>query len=253
MSILLPWVQAHDRLLLIREAGEAAADSAAGAPWAIMSDPNADTAANGGSSSDLALTHVPLPAAYIAANWPLSHVAVGAGGADIAVAGRNGVALYSRATERWRLFGDVSQEKAISAQALGWLSRGVLVIASGPSADDPRATNASHELLLLPRYHLDIGSLLARHSLGQAPLAVDCVGSTILVAMEPLEITLFEVEVVGALNPNSTPKATLSVSRQISMLDVGRPLLDLALVPQGTVQAVMCGTLIVRQCDSVIV
>lgn len=226
--------QAHDRLLLIREAGDAANAHAGAAPWAILSDPNNDAAANGGSSSDLTLTHVPLPAAYIAANWPLAHVAVAAGGTDIAVAGRHGVALYSRTAERWRLFGDVSQEKAVSAQSLGWLSRGVLVVASGPDPTDPRATPHAHELLLLPRYHLDLGSVLSRHSLGHAPLAMDCVGSTILVAMEPLEITLYEVEIHGALSPTASPKASLSVSRRISMLDVGRPLLDLALVPQGT-------------------
>jgi hypothetical protein len=69
-------------------------------------DPS-DSAA--GSGSDLHVHHVPLPAAYLAANWPVQHVAVSACGADIAAAGRQGLALFNRRQEKWRLFGDVSQ------------------------------------------------------------------------------------------------------------------------------------------------
>ncbi len=50
--------------------------------------------------SELQLTHLLLPPQYLAVNWPVRHVAVGATGADIAVAGRCGLALYSRAQDR---------------------------------------------------------------------------------------------------------------------------------------------------------
>lgn len=56
-------------------------------------------------------------AAYAAANWPLSHAALSADGADVAVAGTRGLAVYSRRSARWRLFGDVSQEREIAVQA----------------------------------------------------------------------------------------------------------------------------------------
>lgn len=50
-------------------------------------------------------------------------------------------------------------------------------------------------LLPHPRYHLDFGSLLCRFPLSQPPMAVDCVGRHVLIASEPLEIALFEVQV----------------------------------------------------------
>ena len=42
-------------------------------------------------------------------NFPLRHAALSPDGDDVAVAGGRGLALYSRRSARWRLFGDVSQ------------------------------------------------------------------------------------------------------------------------------------------------
>jgi hypothetical protein len=102
------YLQAADRLLLVTEAltGSGPGSSFAAAGSMAGHDPN-DSAA--GSGSDLHVHHVPLPAAYLAANWPLQHVAVSGCGADIAAAGRQGLALFNRRQEKWRLFGDVSQ------------------------------------------------------------------------------------------------------------------------------------------------
>lgn len=89
-----PAGQAHDRLLMIREAGETALG---GAPWASgdASEPAV------GQMGDLTVAHVPLPHSYVAANWPVLRAAVSASGSDIAVAGRHGLAVLHRATERW--------------------------------------------------------------------------------------------------------------------------------------------------------
>jgi hypothetical protein len=73
-----------------------------------MGNSDASEAA-GGSSSDLYVHHVLLPAAYLAANWPLQHVAISPCGSDIAAAGARGLAVYNRKQERWRLFGEVAQ------------------------------------------------------------------------------------------------------------------------------------------------
>lgn len=69
----------------------------------------------------------------MAANFPLRHVSLSADGDDVAVAGNRGVALYNRRSSRWRLFGDVSQEREIAVQVGGlgllamlWLQRTVL-------------------------------------------------------------------------------------------------------------------------------
>ena len=66
------------------------------------------------SATDLTVHHLKPPPQYVSANWPLQHAALSPDGVDIAVAGRKGLALYSRRSARWRLFGDVSQEKELT-------------------------------------------------------------------------------------------------------------------------------------------
>ncbi len=123
-----------------------------------------------GSRRQLPAKPRPAQAAYAAANWPLAHAALSADGADVAVAGARGLALYSRRSGRWRLFGDVSQERELAVAHLLWLPRVVAVCAApGPApgrggAGDGRGA----ALLLYPRLHLDSSSLLARYPLAQA-------------------------------------------------------------------------------------
>ena len=105
-------MQADDRLLMVTDGNDALSPAlphpSAGQPGA------ARQASSAPQSADLRVIHLRLPAPYLAANWPLSHAALSSDGMDIAVAGRYGLALYSRRTARWRLFGDVSQEREIA-------------------------------------------------------------------------------------------------------------------------------------------
>jgi len=59
------------------------------------------------------------------------------------------------------------QERAIAAAAVLWLPK-VMVLCNAP----PHGTGP-HELRFYPRYHLDDTSLLCRHPLRSAPLALD--------------------------------------------------------------------------------
>lgn len=111
-------LQASDRLLLITEALTSTGPSSFLAAGMGSSDPS-DAAA--GSSSDLHVHHVLLPAAYLAANWPLQHVAVSPCGGDIAAAGLRGLVVYNRKQERWRMFGEVMQVR----EGLVWGRTGV--------------------------------------------------------------------------------------------------------------------------------
>lgn len=54
---------------------------------------------------------VPVPTSYLASNWPLRYCANDRTGANVAVAGRNGFALYSTCTRKWKLFGNETQER----------------------------------------------------------------------------------------------------------------------------------------------
>ena len=105
-------LQADDRLLLVTDGNDALSPAL---PHPSSGLPGAGGQANSASqSADLRVIHLRLPAPYLAANWPLSHAALSSDGMDIAVAGRYGLALYSRRSAKWRLFGDVSQEREMS-------------------------------------------------------------------------------------------------------------------------------------------
>lgn len=96
-------LQADDRLLLITEGAQPSTSGKGLQPSRRVAQ-----------AADLRVVHLRLPAAYLAASWPLMHAATSADGMDIAVAGRHGLALYSRRSGKWRLFGDVSQEREIN-------------------------------------------------------------------------------------------------------------------------------------------
>lgn len=98
-------MQAEDRLLQISEGPSSPADSnfVSGSPQEASM-----------SSSDLTVHHLKPPSSYVAANWPLQNAAMSPDGVDIAVAGRRGLALFSRRSSRWRLFGDISHEKELA-------------------------------------------------------------------------------------------------------------------------------------------
>ena len=95
--------------------------------------------------------------------------------------------------------------RQVCCQSMAWLDN-IVVVCSGPDPAGRRgsgsdggaadhAADVAPELLLFPRFHLDMASLLCRHPLSQLPIAMDCVGNHILLASEPLEIALFEVEI----------------------------------------------------------
>lgn len=218
-------LQADDRLLLIVEEAGAAREE--------------------GAEPGLIVQHLLVPLHYIACNYPLVKAAVSADGMDVAVAGTHGVALYSRRSQRWRVFGDISQERQIRVQALVWLPRVIVVCAHVDGVAGGGGGPAEHtaaQLLLYPRYHLDNSSLLARYPLAQAPIAMDAVGSYLLLACEPLDITLLKVTLEGQLIPTASPMATLTVVRQLGIISMGQPLRDIALIaPQATEEEANAG------------
>ena len=56
------------------------------------------------------------------------------------------------------------------------------------------------------------------------PLALDALGSYVLVAFAPLELTLLHVVMTGALSPNGTPTAKIQTVRELSIMSVGQPI-----------------------------
>nr|XP_049701348.1 guanine nucleotide exchange factor subunit Rich [Helicoverpa armigera] len=65
---------------------------------------------------------LPLPATYIATNWPLRYSAIDEAGVNVCVAGRTGLAHYNCLARRWKLFGNEAQEKdfVVAGGMLWW-------------------------------------------------------------------------------------------------------------------------------------
>ena len=61
------------------------------------------------------------------------------------------------------------------------------------------------------------------------PLALDVLGTFVVVASEPLDIQVLRVDLTGKLTPLGTPRASFTVVRKLSIMSVGQPLCDIAL------------------------
>ena len=66
--------------------------------------------------------------------------------------------------------------------------------------------------------------------LAQVPLAVDVLGAWVVVASAPLDIRVLRVDLTGDLTPLGTPTASFTVICELSIMSVGQPLRDIALV-----------------------
>ncbi|WFD08571.1 WD40 repeat protein [Malassezia vespertilionis] len=56
--------------------------------------------------------HVPLPAAYLTVHWPIRYATLSSDGRFVAIAGRQGLAHFSCASGRWKLYESAAQEQS---------------------------------------------------------------------------------------------------------------------------------------------
>lgn len=85
--------------------------------------------------------------------------------------------------------------------------------------------------MLFPRYHLDFGSMLcSKYPLAEKPVALDCLDKYIMIASEPLNVTLLEAKITGDLLPYTTASVSLEPIRELSIISLERPITTVALV-----------------------
>jgi len=178
---------------------------------------------------NLQVRHLLVPQSYIASNWPVRHVACSEDGADIAVAGSTGICLYNRRSQKWRVFGDVSQERKVKAEAMVWLPKIVGVCSR------PEGGGGAVELAFYPRYHLDASSVLARMPLPARPIALDAQGEYLLIALAPpggtLELRVIHVSIRGELSPLGKPALVMTPVRELSIMSARMPPVAMSFVP----------------------
>mmetsp|Transcript_2958 Transcript_2958/g.13937 ORF Transcript_2958/g.13937 Transcript_2958/m.13937 type:complete len:1132 (-) Transcript_2958:4097-7492(-) len=109
---------------------------------------------------------IPFHKDYIQTNWPVQLVAVNSDLTFVAVAGRRGFAVFHMRSGRWRLFGDIKQERSIECCGLAWV--GKLVVVCCEEEERP----GEYEMLLFRRDFLDEASIVAQTEL---PSRVECI------------------------------------------------------------------------------
>ncbi|KAJ2035605.1 WD40 repeat protein [Coemansia sp. RSA 922] len=121
-----------------------------------------------------------VPPDYISSNWPLRYVATDSEGLHIAVAGKNGLACYSVASHKWRLFRNQQQEASISCVGgLLWYREYLIVASINHECGD------SPQILFFPRTRpLDTTSDLQTVALESPVVTMSCHNSILLVLCE---------------------------------------------------------------------
>ncbi|XP_074328962.1 uncharacterized protein LOC141666707 isoform X2 [Apium graveolens] len=163
------------------------------------------------ATDELKLLHVKLPVSYISHNWPVLHVAASKDGMYLAVAGLHGLIIYDIKLNKWRFFGDITQEQKIQCRGLLWMGKVVIVCNYVDSSN-------TYELLFYPRYHLDESSLLGQKQLLAQPTVMDVYQDYLLVTYRPFNVNIFHVKLCGELTPLSTAYLQLSTVRELSIM-----------------------------------
>lgn len=137
---------------------------------------------------------VQVPASYMGGNWPLRFAALDAKTEYVAVAGRTGVAIYSRFKRRWKLFGNESQERDFVVTG-GLLWSGTACGAPHLVMGCYNITSDRDEIRLYPRDapRLDNAFAIVQQVNGQI-LLLSLMGGTLLVYTSDCHITLFDLE-----------------------------------------------------------
>ena len=146
----------------------------------------------------LSVQHVRVPQQYLDSAFPIVTASLNMCGTDIVVAGSHGIGLYSIVAKRWRLIGDVSQDKAIKASHVGWIHDDViLVCATISGGKNKRLPDSKAALLLFSKGYLDASSILAFENLDSIPLILDISNGRISLVFEDGSVQILQYTIEG--------------------------------------------------------
>jgi hypothetical protein len=152
----------------------------------------------------LTIEHVCVPQQYLDSAYPIRVASLNRTQDDVVVAGLHGLAVYSIPRAKWRLIGDLSQDKSLVVRHLGWVHSDVIVVCAEvkgtgrgnkPSAFGKRGV----KLLFFPKGHLDASSLLGDHDLSPdlgIPIVMDVSNGRISLVFERGEVQVLRYECV---------------------------------------------------------
>lgn len=118
--------------------------------------------------------NVPIPASYIAENWPIKYVTCSSDGNFVAVAGVRGVTHYSLNSGRWKLFVEEDSDRDFTVRGgMVWYGN-VLIVAV-----DTGTRNELH--MYLRELDLDSQNMLYQEELSASAINLFLVGNSLMV------------------------------------------------------------------------
>ncbi|KAI0566752.1 WD40/YVTN repeat-like containing protein [Gracilaria domingensis] len=164
--------------------------------WNADESDSGDHEDTGKASNDLfAWQHLIIPNDYLWRNWPPTCIAVNPDSSFVAVAGEHGVAICHIKMQRWRVFGDLQQDRRIRCCALAWLGRTLVVGNEIPAVKrGSSSTPSRYELLFYARDHLEGSALQAQRDLPSRPVLNDVRGDGyLLIICEDAQVIMYKV------------------------------------------------------------
>ena len=128
--------------------------------------------------------HLIIPYDYSWHNWPPKYVAINADASYAAVDGEHGVAVRQVRMQRWKVFGEVANDRCIRCCASAWVRRTIVM-----GNEVINSSSKSYELLFYPRDQVEASALQAQKTLPSKPLLTDVRGDGyLLVVYEDAEV-----------------------------------------------------------------
>ena len=124
------------------------------------------------------------------------------------VAGKQGFCIYHLAQNRWRLFGDITQEKELDVAHIKWLTDDIIVACS-KTRDG--ACKIKSRLYFYPKNHLDVTSLMGSYDLRDVPSAFNVSMGRICIVFPNQEIQILEAVIQKKSSAKGRNRISLSI------------------------------------------
>ncbi|XP_038068678.1 guanine nucleotide exchange factor subunit RIC1-like [Patiria miniata] len=149
-----------------------------------------------------------LPYSYMASNWPLRYAAVDRSGHCVAIAGRFGLAHCTLFAKRWKLFGNITQERDMSVSGGVTWWRDFLVLSCYNHYEN------RHELRLYPRVSNLDNSFAYITKVPYQVLVLNVFKDILIVFCVDYHISLYSIE---RRENTGSPSASISRIQDLSL------------------------------------
>ena len=194
----------------------------------------------------LATQHIRVPQQYLDTAFPIMKAIMSPSRTDIVVAGRHGLGVYHVLLKKWRLIGDVTQDKAIRAHHISWIQDDVVVVCGCiQGSKSKQLPDCEMALWFFPKGHLDASSVLGFQKLDSTPVYVTSCNGRIIIIFDDGEVHIIKYIIKRSNNvPNTIEKIETEVEYSFDLPNnLRKNIQSVSLMKKREVDGVWCITL----------